>query len=300
VVFITCHRRHPDIRLPYLEAIRWNITHKVVAETRFLYSCQTPKAFADAEQMTLEVTAAGESWDLTARNLSARDIEWIATAVVPSRVRTLLLSSNIINDAQTRSLCSAASQPLASLTVLDLSGNRIADDGASSLAHGLQGNSSLLDLNLSNNRITSTGAVALAQALAGNAMLQTLKFSGNRLDACGCDAILSALVAYVPFPMSIESLWALSPMVLHRVTGSAIELTHTLSLSLFLSTYSMIYSLFIFSLLFRRLSSCCSFSDQLVTFVFASDWTCVARAVGCGGGVPHHIARTGCHFVRKR
>jgi hypothetical protein len=214
VGIVACYRRPPDTRLPYLEAIRWNITHEVVAETRFLYSCQTQRAFADVDHMKSDLAAAGESWDLTARNLSARDIDWIAAALASTRVHTLLLPSNNMNDAQTRLLCSTVLQPRSSLTVLDLSGNRISDDGASALADGLQAVPTLLNLNLNDNRISSTGAVALARALASDATLQTLKLSGNQLDAYGCDALLAALVAHdASAPTAIESLWAPAAMV---------------------------------------------------------------------------------------
>lgn len=64
---------------------------------------------------------------------------------------------------------------------LDLSWNDIADEGAMWMSEMITSNSILQDLNLSYNRITSKGVSYIADSLALNTTLKILKLSGNSL-----------------------------------------------------------------------------------------------------------------------
>jgi Ran GTPase-activating protein (RanGAP) involved in mRNA processing and transport len=80
-----------------------------------------------------------------------------------------------------------------SLQTLNLTWNKIGDDGAVALAAGLKVNSSLQTLNLTWNKIGDEGAVALAEALKDNKSLQTLALCKNQIGDEGAKALAGAL-----------------------------------------------------------------------------------------------------------
>lgn len=71
-----------------------------------------------------------------------------------------------------------------------LGGNKIGNQGASSIAALLQINSILTDIGLEDNEICDSGARMLADTITHNTMLQTLKLHGNNISE---DAILTTI-----------------------------------------------------------------------------------------------------------
>jgi hypothetical protein len=97
------------------------------------------------------------------------------------------------------------------LTVLNLLGNRIGDDGAVSLAAALRSNRSLLQLLLTNNAIGAAGAHAIGEALAANhtSAVHTISLSNNKLGHVGalklCEALAPAPAGRALKTLSLRS-----------------------------------------------------------------------------------------------
>merc|ERR1711998_569279 len=68
---------------------------------------------------------------------------------------------------------------------LDLSGNRIKDDGAVAFGSALEMNSTLRLLNLTNNSIEDRGLAAVAAGMNRNSTITTLQLWGNHFENGG-------------------------------------------------------------------------------------------------------------------
>ncbi|KAF9312585.1 hypothetical protein BG006_004327, partial [Podila minutissima] len=79
------------------------------------------------------------------------------------------------------------------LTILDLSGNSIEEDGAQVLAEALKTNSILTNLNLTGNGIGADGAQVLAKALKTSSTLTTLNLDKNSIGGTGAQVLAEAL-----------------------------------------------------------------------------------------------------------
>ncbi|XP_022804753.1 NLR family CARD domain-containing protein 3-like [Stylophora pistillata] len=90
-----------------------------------------------------------------------------------------------------------------SMTKLDLSLNKICDDGAAALADCLKEKKSLTDLSLSSNEIGDAGAAALAKCLKENKCLRTLDLDENNISEAGA----AALAECVKENSSLEKLY---------------------------------------------------------------------------------------------
>jgi len=76
---------------------------------------------------------------------------------------------------------------------VDLSHNRIGNEGVADLVDGLYININLTHLSLAHNVFGDVGAVYLADLLKGNVALTNLDISNNQIGAKGAQAIASAL-----------------------------------------------------------------------------------------------------------
>ena len=74
------------------------------------------------------------------------------------------------------------------LSSLNLSRNRIQDQGAQALGVALRSCRTLVDLDIRNNKIGDTGLVAIADAMASNSAIQRLQIFGNNFDDQSADA----------------------------------------------------------------------------------------------------------------
>ncbi|XP_044162704.1 NLR family CARD domain-containing protein 3-like [Acropora millepora] len=111
-----------------------------------------------------------------------------------SKLTWLELSGNRIGNEGADALAKGLKEN-STLTSLDLSHNRIGNDGADALAKGLKENSTLTSLDLSNNRIGNDGADALAKGLKENSTLTSLDLSNNRFGNDGAHALAKGLKA---------------------------------------------------------------------------------------------------------
>jgi Ran GTPase-activating protein (RanGAP) involved in mRNA processing and transport len=82
---------------------------------------------------------------------------------------------------------------MAGVTTLDLSVNRIGDDGAKVIAEALKVNTVLTTLGLSHSIIGIEGAVAIAEALKVNSVLTSVNLQVNSIGDDGAKAIAEAL-----------------------------------------------------------------------------------------------------------
>ncbi|RZI46971.1 hypothetical protein EDM53_03465 [Rickettsiales endosymbiont of Peranema trichophorum] len=118
----------------------------------------------------------------------------------------LNLSNNDINDTVLKEAVSLMRDKVRSLSVLDLSGNRITEEGihhiGGLLQQDAQQNGGLTHLYLQRNLIGELGAISLAVALCGNRALKHLDLSDNRIGSEGAKTIIEA-VSHIP---SVEGL----------------------------------------------------------------------------------------------
>ena len=82
---------------------------------------------------------------------------------------------------------------LATVTILNLGGDKIGNKGATELAHALEKNATLTTIDLGFNGISAVGATALAHALKKNATLTTIDLMYNGISAVGATALAHAL-----------------------------------------------------------------------------------------------------------
>lgn len=152
---------------------------------------------------------------LECNNISPRGVSALAQALKSSQVRSLDLSHNpagpesatilagVLSGSGLRWLrlahngigpreCSIMGKAILNLNTLDLSNNRIGDDGCGYLAASLP-LSQLSVLVVSNNNIGCDGCAALAQYLP-TSPLKTLVLKDNRIRDPGCEALAAALV----------------------------------------------------------------------------------------------------------
>ena len=80
-----------------------------------------------------------------------------------------------------------------SLLDLDLSDNRLKDNGASLLSQAIEQNQSLTTLSIQNNGITELGAEQLAKAFAKHVSLTSINAGGNNLKSLGVEHLSKSL-----------------------------------------------------------------------------------------------------------
>ena len=107
-----------------------------------------------------------------------------------STLTELNLSSNKITDEGVKKL--AEDIQVNALQKLNLSGNEIADEGAKGLGEAIQVNITLQELNISSNKISDEGAKRLGEAIQVNTTLQELNISKNCISKKGVMRIVEA------------------------------------------------------------------------------------------------------------
>ena len=105
-------------------------------------------------------------------------------------VEDLDLSLNLLCDREISSISECLIN--STLCKLNLSDNKITDEGAKKLAKGIQVNVTLQKLNLSGNKITDKGAMRLAEAIQVSKTLQELNISKNWICKEGVMRIVEA------------------------------------------------------------------------------------------------------------
>lgn len=87
---------------------------------------------------------------------------------------------------------------------LDLSANRLQDEGALLLSEMLHSNSSLTHIDVRHNSIASRGLCALGPVLASHRSLTSVAVWGNRFDSAACRSWLPALTGRLSLDMSVQ------------------------------------------------------------------------------------------------
>lgn len=114
--------------------------------------------------------------------------DWIADNLRLNRnLKILDLSCNEIDDEGCHSISLHLLQHSTPLEKLELSQNRVRDDGAFHLANALLTNKRLLALGLSGNLIRSEGLMSLFSALKINSTLQSILLWGNSVKGAAAD-----------------------------------------------------------------------------------------------------------------
>ena len=121
-----------------------------------------------------------------------------------THIQLLCFSNNHLGTRATHNLCNAI-QRHPSLTFLDLSHNRVGDDGAECFAKLLLQDPSLQTLTvlrLNHNKIGTRGAMALSHSLLSNTTLTSLELMDNFIGVQG----MQAFALMLPFNNSLHQL----------------------------------------------------------------------------------------------
>ena len=118
---------------------------------------------------------------------SVRDI---STAVINTNTVKVL---NMMSNDLTSQEASAISDMMTCLGELNISNNKLSNDGAVMLSEGITKTSTLRVLYISNNNITSTGSTAIANSLLHNTSLKELYMRENVIGQIGTTAIAQAI-----------------------------------------------------------------------------------------------------------
>jgi Ran GTPase-activating protein (RanGAP) involved in mRNA processing and transport len=118
----------------------------------------------------------------------------IAAPVAHGRLQRLSLAHCGVASAGGAALGAALAAPACALTHLDVSHNRIGDDGASAVVRALHSNGTLQALSLAGNPIGDAVAAAFAGPLQGSALAQLDLSHTAALTASGLSQIAAALV----------------------------------------------------------------------------------------------------------
>lgn len=133
--------------------------------------------------------------DLSENNLQSSAAEMIADLFRDNYTLTSLnLSGNLFKEDDAKYFAAIlASDRYVGLKRLDLSHNRLGDNGAKVIAHALGDNEIITYLNLSWNQIRHNGIECLAHALAENNCLKVFDVSANGVSNPGAECIAKAL-----------------------------------------------------------------------------------------------------------
>ena len=110
------------------------------------------------------------------------------------------------------------------LQKLDISNNSISDDGAAAISDGLKCNISLQELNMSDNQIANEGAKMIGEAIKVNKTLQKLDISGKSISDDGAAAISDGLKCNI----SLQELYMSSNNEAAKLIAEAIKVNTTL------------------------------------------------------------------------
>ena len=202
---LSCITTCIHFNIPCRKVIDDNDVHRVKAvlfHTTLQYKCDDTILVSDNRRKAKVNLLCDNSCDdtLTIDNLHSLDashqcIDDYGVTVVATfcdKLKILNLSRNKISDDGAK-IISEYIKSHTYLLELNLSMNAINDDGARDIAEAICVNTVLQKLNLSNNHITSEGARKIAEAIQANTTLCTLNISNAKISDDGAVAISNSL-----------------------------------------------------------------------------------------------------------
>lgn len=130
--------------------------------------------------------------DFSNNKLSSASVPWIIKGLGNSIV-SVKLNNNLIDDEGISALCEHLSS-CPNLSILDLSNNKINDNGCKAISQLLASDSvNIPSVQLSNNNISDEGAEALAELLATDKKINSLNLCCNSVGDSGATALAKAL-----------------------------------------------------------------------------------------------------------
>eukprot|EP00871_Galdieria_phlegrea_P005105 jgi/Galph1/5596/GphlegSOOS_G4278.1 len=117
----------------------------------------------------------------------------LSGVTVPSVTASLDFADNFLKNAGTRVLAEAFAKTKMSVILLNLSNNRVGDEGVSFLGKSLRSQPLLTNLSLANNEIGASGVEALIESLKGGSKIETIDLSSNRIGDKGAFHIAQLL-----------------------------------------------------------------------------------------------------------
>ena len=172
----------------------------VLFHTTLQYECDDTVPVSDNRIVKVNLLCNNSCDALTIDNLNSLDashqcIDDYGVTVITTfcdKLKILNLSSNKISDDGALAI-SDYIKSHTSLLELNLSMNTIYDDGARGIAEAIQVNTVLQKLDLSTNEISDDGAAAISDNLKTNTLLQTLNMSGNYITSEGAKSFAEAI-----------------------------------------------------------------------------------------------------------
>ncbi len=143
---------------------------------------------------TLKTNITLAVWDFSCGDFGVEGAKAIAEALkVNSTVSHLRLRGSLnVSDGTGRAIARAL-EVNTTLMTLDISLNKIREEGARAIGEALKENTTLTELSLSDNFIGSAGVVSIAEALKENSTLTTLDLWNNGVGDIGFHFLAGAL-----------------------------------------------------------------------------------------------------------
>eukprot|EP01027_Heterolobosea_sp_BB2_P000330 GEZU01000476.1.p1 GENE.GEZU01000476.1~~GEZU01000476.1.p1 ORF type:complete len:332 (-),score=88.96 GEZU01000476.1:797-1792(-) len=192
------------IGLADIRCLTWALADNICITTLSFDNCEIDDNVAcELAEKIFECNSTLTSLDLSNNCIGDDGADCIARCLrlnFKSKIRALRLGGNNIGDAGSRALFSFIERVDKSrhssqnhLELLDLSRNRIGDEGAKSAAKSLLVNRSLTSLDLTANCLTSAGVLAIASSLHRNNSIKELFVERNNADAASIEKLRQAL-----------------------------------------------------------------------------------------------------------
>ena len=172
----------------------YKLTFKQLPSHLDLSDVITRLSYLETIDITYGYTNIGMNYDRLLFGIKMSDAKCLATAISQSNtIRQLSITESLIDDDILRVLMTGL-YTNKSINHIDLSHNKISDQGARLLAKLLVENKDiLLTLNISDNNIQTDGGKYLARALYDGGELQELNLRLNQLSDVGCQYIFESL-----------------------------------------------------------------------------------------------------------
>lgn len=165
-----------------------------IAHINYLKACEGTGNRPDTRLVTLFATESVPNVFLEHRPIPEEAALALSkTLPAHDETETLSLHNSSIGNAAVKHIGEVLEKLNAK--TLNLSNNKIGDEGAADLARGIAQNLTLTEVNLENNEVSDAGAAALAATLQQKPAIIALNLSGNRISQGGVRALADVLAS---------------------------------------------------------------------------------------------------------